>query len=230
MKNSLMSVKNLTDTSAELYMYGDITGHKWEDSDTVPEDVRDTLNQVKDVEQLNIYINSGGGSVFAGLAIYNMLKRHKGNKTVYVDGVAASIASVIAMAGDKVVIPSNAFLMIHKPWSIAIGNSNDFLKMAEDLEGIESGILNVYEENLADGADMEEVKRMVANETWLNGKEAAQYFNVEVVEENKMAACASDFLDKYYHVPDNLKAKAPSEPKPLDEKLKIQNELDLLEL
>ncbi len=220
MKNSLMSVKNLTDTSAELYMYGDIESRKFEDSDTVPEEVRDTLNRVKDVEQLNIYINSAGGDVFAGLAIYNMLKRHKGKKTVYVDGLAASMASAIALAGDKVIIPSNAFLMIHKPWSVAVGNANDFIKMAEDLEEIESGILNIYEENLAEGADMEEVKRMVANETWLNGNEAAKYFNVEVVEENRIAACASDFLDKYYHVPDGLKAKAPSEPKPLDEKPK----------
>jgi len=228
MKNSLMSVKNLTDTSAELYMYGDIESRKFEDSDTVPEEVRDTLNRVKDVEQLNIYINSAGGDVFAGLAIYNMLKRHKGKKTVYVDGLAASMASAIALVGDKVVIPANAFLMIHKPWSVAVGNANDFIKMAEDLEDIESGILNIYEENLAEGADMEEVKRMVANETWLNGNEAAKYFNVEVVEENRIAACASDFLDKYYHVPDNLKAK--TEPKPMDEKLKIQNELDLLEL
>jgi len=220
MKNSLMSVKNLTDTSAELYMYGDIESRKFEDSDTVPEEVRDTLNRVKDVEQLNIYINSAGGDVFAGLAIYNMLKRHKGKKTVYVDGLAASMASAIALVGDKVVIPANAFLMIHKPWSVAVGNANDFIKMAEDLEEIESGILNIYEENLAEGADMEEVKRMVANETWLNGNEAAKYFNVEVVEENRIAACASDFLDKYYHVPDNLKAK--TEPKPTDEKQKYK--------
>ncbi|WP_330594436.1 Clp protease ClpP, partial [Clostridioides difficile] len=65
---------------------------------------------------MNIYINSGGGSVFAGMAIYNMLKRHEGFKTVYVDGIAASIASVIALAGDRVVIPQNAYFMIHKPW------------------------------------------------------------------------------------------------------------------
>ncbi|PFA36786.1 Clp protease ClpP, partial [Bacillus cereus] len=70
---------------------------------------------------------------------------------VYVDGVAASIASVIVLAGDRVVVPSNAFLMIHKPWTVGVGNANDLRKMAEDLDNIESGIMNVYKENLKEG-------------------------------------------------------------------------------
>lgn len=228
MKNDFMSVKNLTDTSADLYFYGDIVSSewgKWEDTDTAPEDVRNILNEVKDVQQLNIYINSGGGSVFAGLAIYNMLKRHQGNKTVYVDGLAASIASVIAMAGDKVVIPSNAFLMIHKPWSVAIGNSDDFMKMAEDLEAIEGGIMNIYEENMAEGADIETIRDMVKAETWLNGREAGEFFNIEIAQENRMAASASDFLDKYYNVPKNLKVAQS-----INEQEQLQNEIDLLGL
>ena len=133
------------------------------------DDVKNMLGQLDDKSNLNIYVNSGGGSVFAGLAIYNMLKR-KGSKTVYVDGVAASIASVIALAGDRIVIPSNAFLMIHKPWTISAGNANDFRKMAEDLDHIESGILNVYKENLKDGIGIEEIQQLVDAETWLRGK------------------------------------------------------------
>ena len=106
-----MEIKNQTNTSAELYFYGDIvssTWSKWEKEDKCPQDVADFLNEIKNTNELSIYINSGGGSVFAGISIYNMLKRHSAYKTVYVDGLAASIASVIALAGDKVIIPATA--------------------------------------------------------------------------------------------------------------------------
>lgn len=152
--NKFLKIKNQSEQSADVYFYGDIVSSewgKWEDTDTCPEDVRDFLTQVEGVKNLNIYVNSGGGSVFAGLAIYNMLKRNSAFKTVHVDGLAGSIASVIAMAGDKIVIPSNAFLMIHKPWSGIVGNSDDMRKTADDLEQIEQGILNVYAENLKEG-------------------------------------------------------------------------------
>ena len=125
-----LTVKNETLTSADLYFYGDIVSDwwgAWTDADQYPEAIRDFLKE-QDGKALNIYINSGGGSVFAGLAIYNMLLRHKGFKTVYVDGMAASIASVIALAGDRVIIPKNAFIMIHKPWSWCDGNATDSAK------------------------------------------------------------------------------------------------------
>ncbi|XKK19670.1 Clp protease ClpP [Bacillus sp. CB102A.1] len=132
----VFTIKNQTESSADLFIYGDIinnTGWKWDDSDIMPDDVKNILGQLDDKSNLNIYVNSGGGSVFAGLAIYNMLKRNKAQKTVYVDGVAASIASVIALAGDRVVVPSNAFLMIHKPWTYAAGNAIDFEKQQRTL-------------------------------------------------------------------------------------------------
>ncbi|MEW4152472.1 Clp protease ClpP [Bacillus thuringiensis] len=232
--HNVFTVKNQTDSSADLYIYGDIinnTGWKWDDSDVMPDDVKNMLGQLDDKSNLNIYVNSGGGSVFAGLAIYNMLKRNKAQKTVYVDGVAASIASVIALAGDRIVIPSNAFLMIHKPWTISAGNANDFRKMAEDLDHIESGILNVYKENLKDGIGMEEIQQLVDAETWLSGEEAEKYFDIEVVEAKEVAACMSDYFDKYQKTPNKVVAKAPSIPgKDNNEQLKIQNALDLLEL
>jgi ATP-dependent Clp protease protease subunit len=236
-----MNIKNQTSSSADLYIYGDIinnTGWKWDDSDVMPDDVKNLLNEIKDVKDLNIYINSGGGSVFAGLAIYNMLKRSKAMKTVYVDGVAASIASIIALAGDKVVIPSNAFMMIHAPWTVAMGNAKEFRKMADDLDAIEGGIMKVYEENMADGVTIEDIKQMVEAETWLSGDEAAKYFNVEVVESKDIAASMSDYYDKYNKTPTKLVEKTPQVPPKIEEKpqlsieeqLKIQNELDLLEL
>lgn len=223
----LLTVKNEMLTSADLYFYGDIVSDwwgAWNDADQYPEAIRDFL-KAQDGKALNIYINSGGGSVFAGLAIYNMLLRHKGFKTVYVDGMAASIASVIALAGDRVVIPSNAFIMIHKPWSICDGNAGDFRKMAEDLDAVESGIMNVYKDHLLDGVDIADIQRMVDAETWLNGEEAAKYFNIEVTAAKEYAAKVTETVSGYGNVPkeiiksaqaaDNIAAKAAGKIKRL---------------
>lgn len=226
-----LRIKNQTDSAADIYFYGDIVSSewgKWEDTDTCPEDVRAFLRQVEGVKTLNIYVNSGGGSVFAGLAIYNMLKRNSAHKTVYVDGLAGSIASVIAMAGDKIVIPSNAFLMIHKPWSMSMGNSNDLRKMADDLDLIEEGIINVYSENIKDGVDMEEIKQMVNDETWLNGKEASKYFNIEVAEENNLVACTSDYFKNYEKLPKQLREQTNQTKQDENTKEKMLIELTII--
>ena len=201
-----LTVKNETLTSTDLYFYGDIVSDwwgAWADSDQYPEAIRDFLKE-QEGKNLNIYINSGGGSVFAGIAIYNMLKRHSGYKTVYVDGMAASIASVIALAGDRVIIPSNAFLMIHKPYAACIGNAEECRKMAADLDAIETGILNIYKEHLADGVDIADIQKMVAEETWLNGEEAAKYFTVEVGAAKEYAAKFTDTVSAYAKVPKEI--------------------------
>lgn len=213
-KNNFVEIKNQTDSSADLYFYGDIVSSwwgAWDDTDQYPEAIRDFLNGVSG-KNLNIYVNSGGGSVFAGMAIYNMLKRHQGQKTVYVDGLAASIASVIALAGDKVVVPSNAFLMIHKPWNGMYGNANDFRKMANDLDAIEEGIMNVYAENLKEGVDIETIRQMVQDETWLNGHEASNYFNIEVSQANEAVACVSEHFKDYKRTPQAFKEVPKVDP------------------
>src|SRR3712207_1077741 len=114
-----IEIKNQTEDKAELYFYGDIVSETWQsywfEEDKCPQDVSDFLKELENSKDVDIYINSGGGSVFAGIAIYSMLKRHKGKKIVHVDGLAASIASVIALAGDEVIIPSYANFMIHNP-------------------------------------------------------------------------------------------------------------------
>lgn len=204
--NKCIELKNNTD-SQELYFYGDIVSDeldKWTDLDTCPTDVQDVLNQIDTNKPLDIYINSGGGSVFGGMAIYNMLKRNTCNKTVYVDGLAGSISSVIAMSGDKIVMPSNSFLMIHKPSCIVGGNADDMRKMADDLDKIQQGILNVYAEKLADGVDISTIEQMVNDETWIVGSEASKYFNVDVVQSNKAVASISN-LSNYSKVPKELR-------------------------
>lgn len=219
-ESTLFEIKNLESASADLYFYGDIVSSywsAWDESDQYPEAVRDFLKEV-DSKDLKIYINSGGGSVFAGMAIYNMLKRHKGKKTVYVDGLAASIASIIAFAGDEIIIPSNAFLMIHKPWSWTAGNSEELRKLADDLDVLETGLINVYQENIKEGIDIEEIKQMVQEETWLNGEEASKYFNVTVTQENQVVACVSDLFARYKKLPEMLnQVQEKEEEQPLDD-------------
>lgn len=230
-----MEIRNQAEDKAELYFYGDIVSDwwgAWQDEDQYPDAIRDFLKGIED-KDLDIFVNSGGGSVFAGLAIYNMLKRHKGYKTVYVDGMAASIASVIALAGDKVIIPSNAFLMIHKPWLYLWGgyNSPDLLKMAKDLDDIEQGITNVYKENLKSGVNIDTIKSLMDEETWLNGEEAAEYFDIEVGEENKAAACTSDYFNSYKNVPKEILKKPSDDNKDLEKKLDhIINKIEKLEV
>lgn len=229
--NDLLQVKNSTDTTADLYFYGDIVSDwwgAWADEDQYPDAVKNFLNE-HNGKKLNIYMNSGGGSVFAGLAIYNMLKRHSGEKTVYIDGLAASIASVIALAGDKVVMPKSSMMMIHKPWSWTSGNANDFRKMADDLDEIEKCILAVYEENLKDGVDMQLIKDLVDAETWLTGEEAEKYFNIDIGEKKQAVACASDYFDKYFNTPSRLKNGVEGKSNELEqEKNKLLMEIDLI--
>ena len=238
MKNNLknmLEIKNYTDTSCDLYFYGDIVDSwngTWDDTDQYPEAIKSFLDEAKG-KDINIFINSGGGSVMSGMAIYNMLKRHKGYKTVYVDGLAGSIASVIALAGDKVIIPSNAYMMIHKPWCGLHGNSTELREMADTLDKIEEGILNVYNENLAENADIEVVKAMVNAETWLTGDEASKYFNIDVSESVDAVACTSDYFNKYSKVPENISNDLKKEiemPKDIVQDNTLEKDMLLMEL
>ncbi len=226
-----LEIKNKTQNYAELYFYGDIVSSswmKWEKEDKCPQDVADFLNDLDGIKNINIYINSGGGSVFAGLAIYNQLKRNPAYKTVCIDGLAASIASVIALSGDKVIIPSTAQYMIHKPWTFAVGNSLDFRKLADDLDKIETSIVNVYKENLKDDVDIEDIIKMMEEETWMNGEEASKYFNIEVSDDVEAVACASQYFDYYKNVPNSFLNRPTNNNVSNDfakEKLKLQIDL-----
>lgn len=207
--------KNETETSADLYFYGDITSDywgAWQSEDQYPESIKNFLSEHAD-KDINIFINSGGGSVFAGIAIYNMLRRHaqKNSVKVTVDGLAGSIASVIAFAGSEPPrIPSNAFLMIHNPWILAEGNAEDLRKAADDLDEIREGILNIYEDHLKEGVTIDDIKKLMDAETWLNGAEAEKYFNVEQTAPVEYAAAVGDYLNRARNIPQALKkASAP---------------------
>lgn len=211
-------IKNETDKQADLYFYGDIVSDwwgAWQDEDQYPNAVKDFLT-AQAGKDLNIYINSGGGSVFAGIAIYNMIQRHatKNKVQIYVDGLAGSIASVIAFAGSEPPkIPSNAFLMIHNPWSYGEGNAAELRKMADDLDEIAVGMLNIYGKHLKEGVTAETIAELMNAETWLSGDEAAKYFDVEVTDAIEVAAAVGDYMNRadQTKVPKGLFAKSKDE-------------------
>lgn len=214
-----MTIKNQTDSSADLFFYGDIVSETWQsegyEDDMAPGDVKEFLNQLDGTENINIHINSGGGSVFGGIAIYNMLRRNNAHKTVYVDGLAASIASVIMMAGDEIVMPKNATVMIHKPsasYFFTTKNADDLRKDAESLDTCQEAIMQTYMTKAK--VDKEEIEQKVNDETWLTGEEAAELFDIKVEETNDAVACAgSSMFFCYKNVPTSLTAQGKNAKK-----------------
>lgn len=214
-----MTIKNQTDSSADLFFYGDIVSEIWQsewyEDDMAPGDVKEFLDQLDGTENINIHINSGGGSVFGGIAIYNMLRRNNAHKTVYVDGLAASIASVIMMAGDEIVMPKNATVMIHKPsasYFFTTKNADDLRKDAESLDTCQEAIMQTYMTKAK--VDKEEIEQKVNDETWLTGEEAAELFDIKVEEANDAVACAgSSMFFCYKNVPTSLTAQGKNAKK-----------------
>ena len=169
-------------SEANIYIYGDITSWEWFDNDVSSYTLARQLENL-DVNNINVYINSYGGEVGEGLAIYNSLKRHKAKIKTYCDGFACSIASVIFMAGDERIMSNASLLMVHNAWTWASGNANDFRKQADDLDAITQASINAYMENV--NITEEEVKAMLDNETWLSYQNALEYgFATSVVNEN----------------------------------------------
>lgn len=164
--------------TVDLYIYGDVEsdGYDWWteqviESETSANHFRDELAKYSDLSQINLYINSYGGSVFEGTAIYNQLRRHPAKKTVYIDGFACSVASVIAMAGDEVVMPRNAMMMIHNAWMCACGNAAELRKAADDLDAINKGNRQAYLQKAGDKLSEDELVSMLDAETWLTAED-----------------------------------------------------------
>lgn len=226
-----MSLNAQGTDSAKLYFYGDIVSESWQskyfEEDKCPQDIVDFFAEIDRYKAVDIYINSGGGSVFGGIAIYNILKRHPGKKTVHIDGIAASIASVIALAGDEVICPSNAQIMIHKPWTAFAGNADELRKIAENLDVAQESIVAVYMQHVKDGVTEEQINQMVNDETWMTGAKAAEVFNITVTESADMAACAkSTYFVEYRNTPENVKNRtAESDNKDEVERLRLELEL-----
>lgn len=194
----------------ELYLYDAIGGDMF--GGIAPIDVANALAGMKSAKSLSVYINSPGGSVFDGVAIYNLLKRFDGPVNVFVDGLAASIASVIAMAGTTIATAYNARWMVHEPMAVGMGNAADMRDVAEKLEGIRGMLLDTYTKRT--GQTAERVSQWMADETWMDARTAqANGFTDTVIDENgepqaRVADPAFPLLTKYAKTPSDLLARA----------------------
>ena len=210
-----IEIRNETSDGAELYLSGNIidddagglmeewcantAGYQW------PDKIKSQLESLKG-KALTIYINSDGGSVPAGVAMANMIERHNA-PTAIVDGWCCSIATQIFFAADRRQMPVNAYLMIHKPAVYAGGNADDLRRSADVLDTIQRGLEETYLKAARAGVTAETLHQMVNAETWLTGKEAAEFFTVELLEAAQMAACVgkAKFVQ---HIPEGVRRAA----------------------
>lgn len=167
--------------------------YKWFDMDCIcPKDVNNLIKQTENNEELEVEINSGGGSVFAGSEIYTALKSYKGNVTIKIVGLAASAASVIAMAGNKILMSPTSQMMIHNASASVGGDYRDMEHSAEILKNINTSIANAYK--LKTGMDQEKLLTLMDSETWLTPQQALEkQFIDEVMFENEEFKATASF-------------------------------------
>lgn len=200
------AIKNQTEKSVDIYLYDEISPYL---PDTSAKDVVAKIAALKDVATLNVHINSPGGSVFDGMAIYNAFARHPGEVVVYVDGLAASIASVIAMAGKRIIIARNANLMIHQPSCITIGTAKDLRKTADTLDMLDVSIAEVYAKRT--GKKKEDLQALMQEETWYSAEDAVKDgFADEIFEGVQAAAKFNLEAFGYAHAPKQTISPAPT--------------------
>ena len=198
---SWYSIKAKANDTAEISIYDEI-GFWGVTAQSFSKDLKALGNNLK---QINLHIHSPGGDVFDGIAIYNLLKNHPANVTVYIDGLAASMASVIAMAGNEVIMPENAMMMIHKPWGIQGGDAEDMRKYADLLDKVENTLIPAYANKT--GKTPEELAEMLSAETWLNGKECVEQGFADKLAEPlvAMASIKSRKLEDFENMPKAIK-------------------------
>lgn len=200
MEDNFLNFKKKSKSETELYIYGNIEPKTWIDDwlgtgkeKTDAFTLKDALAQV-DTPNLTVRINSYGGDVSEGLAIYSLLSEFKGHLKTIVDGFACSAASVIFMAGQERVVPENGLLMIHNAWTEARGDSNTMKKVAEDLEKITQPSLNIYTSKTK--LTEEEIKEKMDREEWITSQEAYEWgFSTTQERKNEyMQALEADFV------------------------------------
>lgn len=209
---------------AELYITGDIVddtdgaalaawdmgdGYEW------PADIRAQLDAMRG-KPLTVYINSDGGSVPAGVAIANMISRHDAPTKAVVDGWCCSIATQIFFAADAREMPENAYIMIHKPWTIASGDADEMMRAAAYLETIQTGLETTYARAAREGVTPEQIHELVNAETWLTGRDAAELFEIELQQSEPVLNCIGGKAAARLTPPENIvvnKTEPQAEPK-----------------
>lgn len=194
--------------SADIFIYGEITKYAWEEYGEVSSiTFKNELDKLGgDVDTINLYINSPGGSVFETMAIIAMLQRHSAEIISHIDGIAASAASVLPMISNKVIMYANSLLMIHNAWTYASGNAEQLRKAADDIERINQSMIQFYLDRAGDKLDADTLKQLLDAETWLTAEEAVQYgLCDEIIESNNAAARIDEkWVKQYKNVPKQL--------------------------
>lgn len=214
------------DTDNELLIY-DVIGVDWFGG-IGAKDVVKALKAMNDKKPVNVYINSPGGDVWEATAMYNALARFKGQKNVFIDGIAASAASYIAMVGDEIVTAFNAMWMIHNPWGIVIGNYQDLRETADNLEKVTQTLRDTYVKRT--GQKMDAVTKAMDAESWYTAEEALAFgLSDKVTEEDpdeeeadaaERATAATSLLAKYKNTPDHLKPTVQQMVASMEKRLK----------
>lgn len=191
---SIKAAKGSDPKEAEVLLYADIGAGGFFSDGVSAKQFVDELNKIpSSVNRINVRINSPGGDVFDGMSIYNALKRRKEKIVVYVDGLAASIASVIMMAGEEIVMGEGALVMIHKPWTWAIGNADDLEAKANILDNIEEQMLAIYAKKST--LSKEELRDKLREETWMDADTAIEWGFANSKAEDQ-AQIAASILDR----------------------------------
>lgn len=176
-----IDVLNKTADEAELTIYGYITDEKWFDDDVTPKEFKAEMDKIKSAKKVTVLINSGGGGVFAGYAIKNIIENHKGQTVGKVTGVCASIASVILQGCKERIVPKDGWVMIHNPIAGTYGTAEDMRKTADVLDKIKDGIVATYADRTK--ADEKEIRSMMDEETWMTGEEAVAFGFADSIDE-----------------------------------------------
>lgn len=172
-KKNTLDVRNKTETVAEILLYGPIGESPWDDSYISAKQFADALKKIPEsVKTIELRVNSPGGSVFDGMTIYERLKGHKAKVIAYVDGMAASIASIIIMAADEIIMGEGAQVMIHKPMTGVYGNAREMESIIDVLDKIESQMIGIYTRRT--GISRAELIAAVDKETWYTAEEAME--------------------------------------------------------
>lgn len=206
---------------SELIIEGEISSETWWGDESTPKALRDELK--KHTGDLTVSLNSGGGDVFAGVSMYNALRGYDGTVIVRVDGLAASIASIIAMAGDKIIMSPGSMMMIHKPWTLAVGNSAELDKVKDVLNSIEQSMLPIY--TARTGKSEEEISALLESETWMTAEQAVEMGFADELVEAKEKVSYSDSIKNLVNGQFAYSMKATEDSmKALVEKIKAEEE------
>lgn len=190
-------IMNKAQTEAQMIIYGSIGDSWWDDAAVSADKFGKELDQLPNsITTINLRLNSPGGSVFDGIAIFNRLKQHKAKVNIYIDGIAASIASIIAMAGDNIYMGEGTQMMIHKPLTMTWGNRDEHDKSINVLDGIENQMIGIYSRKT--GLERSEIKNMLDTGDYWMGSETAvsKGFATELMGEADQIKAAASMVAK----------------------------------